>query len=66
VVLLEHKDDTMKNLIIIICILMFPACATVSEVPNPVGLYIEKVKADPVNEIIDWWIVLDVLEGTTF
>jgi uncharacterized lipoprotein YajG len=59
----------MKKLAIIICIFLLAACATVdnkSEVPNPVGLYIEKVKADPVNEIIDWWIVLDVLEGTTF
>jgi hypothetical protein len=59
----------MKRLAIIICILMLTACATVdnkSEVPNPAGLYIEKVKADPLGEAIDWWIVLDVLEGTTF
>ena len=55
----------MKKLIIIIisCLFIF-SCASIqkSEVPNPAGKYIEKVKKDPLGEALDWWIVLDVLE----
>ena len=55
----------MKKLIIIIisCLFIF-SCASIqkSEVPNPAGQYIEKVKKDPLGEALDWWIVLDVLE----
>jgi len=63
-----------KSVIILICCLFLFSCASVdkkvdenkSEVPNPAGKYIEKVKKDPLGEALDWWIVLDVLESVSF
>ena len=58
-----------KTIIILICCFFLFSCAAIekkSEVPNPAGWYIEKVKKDPLAEAIDWWIVLDILSGVTF
>ena len=64
----------MKKLVIIlICLFFIFSCASVqkSEVPNPatptvdskdpVLWYVKKVKEDPVDEILDWLEVFDVL-----
>ena len=56
----------MKKLMIVtICSLfLFMSCAAVdkkSEVPNPAANYIEKVKKNPLAEIFDWAVALEVL-----
>jgi hypothetical protein len=61
----------MKKLVIITisCLFLSMSCASVekkSEVPNPASGYIEKVKKDPLTEIIDWWIIFDVVSDIAF
>ena len=61
----------MKKLaIIIICCLFLFSCASVqkseSEVPNPAGKYIEKVKKDPLGEIINWLEAISVAAEASF